>query len=227
MSRSQVRAERRTRSERRRRRKRAVWLTLGGIFAVFIIFALVFQQGFINQNAQVGGSRGTYNSGGPVPEDPDDGRNHIRDGEVPETPYSVYPPTSGPHWNSLGSAESNFESAPVGWGPYDRPIPDQSLIHNLEHGGIGLHYDPARCGEAQCQEIYDEFDRIAKSWTEDEGYTGFVISPYPNMESLITLTAWRHHMRLDEVDEPRIREFINAYYDRGWEPQVAGMTPGN
>lgn len=226
MTRSQIRAERRSKSDRRRRRKRAVWLALGGVFAVFIIFALVFQQGLVNQNAQVGGSRGVYNSGGPVPEDPDDGRNHVRDGEVPETRYSIYPPTSGPHWNSIGSADSNFEAAPAGWGPYDRALPDQVLIHNLEHGGIGMHYDPTKCGEEQCDAIVEEFKTIAKSWTDNETYTGFVISPYPDMESAITLTAWRHHLRLDEVDEPRIREFINAYYDRGYEPQVAGMTPG-
>ena len=225
MTRSQIRAERRSRSNSRRRRKRTALLALGGVFAVFIIFALVFQQGLVNQDAQIGGSRGTYNSGGPVPEDPDDGRNHVRDGEVPETPYSVIPATSGPHWNTLGSQESGFESAPAGWGPYPRALPDQVLIHNLEHGGIGMHYDPTQCGEEQCQQFVDEFSRIAKEWTENETYTGFVISPYPGMESPITLTAWRHHLRLDEVDEPRILEFVNAYYDRGYEPQVAGMTP--
>ena len=226
MSRSQIRAERRSKSQSRRRRKRTVLLALGGVFAVFIIFALVFQQGLVNQNAEIGGARGTYNSGGPVPEDPDDGRNHVRDGEVPETPYSVKPATSGPHWNSLGSQESGFESAPAGWGPYERALPDQVLVHNLEHGGIGMHYDPLQCGETQCQQIAEEFQRIAKDWTDNETYTGFIISPYPDMESAITLTAWRHHLRLDEVDEPRVREFIDAYYDRGYEPQVAGMTTG-
>ncbi len=223
MTRSQVREERRSRSNARKRRRRTVLIALGSVFAVFIIFALVFQQGFVSQDQLIGGERGPYNSGGPVSEDPDDGRAHVPDSVVPETAYSVYPPTSGPHWNTIGSQANNFERAPSGWGPYERVLPDQVLIHNLEHGGIGMHYDPTKCG-SECDAIAETFQRIAKDWNEDGTYTGFVISPYPAMESTIALTAWRHHLRLDEVDEPRILEFIDAYFDRGFEPQVAGMT---
>ena len=225
MSRSQVREERRSRSNRRKQRKRAILIAFGSVFAVFIIFALVFQQGFVSQDQQLGGARGPYNSGGPVPQDPDDGRAHVPDSIVPETRYSVYPPTSGPHWNSLGSAANNFERAPTAWGPYQRVIPDQALIHNLEHGGIGMHYDTTKCSEEECTQIAEAFQRIAKDWNDDDTYTGFVISPYPFTDTVITLTAWRHHLRLDEVNEPKILEFIDAYFDRGYEPQVAGMTP--
>ncbi len=225
MTRSQIREERRARSNRRKQRKRAVLIALGSVGAVFIIFALVFQQGFVSRDQQLVGERGPYNSGGPVPEDPDDGRAHVPDSIVPETRYSVYPPTSGPHWNTLGSQANDFERAPAGWGPYTRPLPDQVLIHNLEHGGIGMHYDPTKCSGDGCTAIAEEFQRIAKEWNDDETYTGFVISPYLDMDTVIALTAWRHHLRLDEVDEPRILEFIDAYFDRGFEPQVAGMTP--
>lgn len=227
MTRSQIRAERRNRSERRKRRRRTVLLALGSVFAVFIIFALVFQQGFISQDQRLGGERGVYNSGGPTPEDPDDGRAHVLDGVRPQTPYSVVPATSGPHWNTLGSQASNFEQAPASWGPYDRFLSDQILVHNLEHGGIGMHYDPTKCGSDDCAGIVSEFQRIAKDWNDDDSYRGFIISPYPNMDSIITLTAWRHHLNLDDVDEPRIIEFIDAYFDRGFEPQVAGMSTGS
>ena len=225
MTRSQVREERRTRSNRRKQRRRTVLIAFGSVFAVLIIFALVFQQGFVSQDQQLGGERGPYNTGGPVPEDPDDGRAHVPDSVVPETRYSVYPPTSGPHWNSLGSAANNFERAPTAWGPYERVIPDQSLIHNLEHGGIGMHYDTTKCSGDACTEIAETLKRIARDWNDDETYTGFVISPYPFTDTAITLTAWRHHLRLDEINEPKILEFIDAYFDRGFEPQVAGMTP--
>ncbi len=227
MTRSQVREERRRRSNSRRRRRRTILAAFGSIFAVLIIFALVFQQGFISQDQQLGGERGPYNSGGPAAEDPDDGRAHVVDGVVPETPYSVRPATSGPHWNTLGSQANDFERAPAGWGPYERELPDQVLIHNLEHGGIGMHYDPMKCENLDCGQIVEEMQRIAKDWNEDETYTGFIISPYSSTDTLITLTAWRHHLRLTEIDEPRMLEFISAYFDRGYEPQVAGMTAGN
>ena len=227
MSRSAVRAERRSRSNRRKRRKRTVLIAFGSVFAIMIIFALVFQQGFVSQDQQLAGERGPYNSGGPAAEDPDDGRAHVPDEIVPETRYTVYPPTSGPHWNTLGSQANNYERAPAGWGPYERVLPDQVLIHNLEHGGIGMHYDTTKCESAACIEIAEAFKRIAKEWNDDDTYTGFIISPYPFTDTAITLTAWRHHLRLNEIDEPRILEFIDAYFDRGYEPQVAGMTTGN
>ncbi len=228
MSRSEIRAERRSRSNRRKRRRRTVLIAFGSVFAVFIIFALVFQQGFVSQEQRLGGERGGYNSGGPVSEDPDDGRTHVQDGVVPNTAYSFTPATSGPHWNTLGSAATNYRPAPARWGPYTNFLPDQVLVHNLEHGGIGMHYDPTKCSQDECERIVQEFERIADEWTDlDKSYVGFIISPYPNMESAITLTAWRHHLRLDEIDEPRILEFIDAYYDRGFEPQIAGMAAGN
>ena len=149
------------------------------------------------------------------------------DAIVPETRYSVYPATSGPHWNTLGSQVNNFERAPSAWGPYERVIPDQVLVHNLEHGGIGMHYDTTKCEDEGCTKIAEAFKRIARDWNDDDTYTGFVISPYPFMDKVITITAWRHHLRLDELDEPKILEFIDAYFDRGFEPQVAGMTSAN
>ena len=225
MTRAQIREERRSRSNRRKRRKRTVLIAFGSVFAVLIIFALVFQQGFVSRDRQLVGERGPYNSGGPVPEDPDDGRAHVPDPVVPETSYSVYPPTSGPHWNTIGSQSNNFERAPAGWGPYERVLPDQVLIHNLEHGGIGMHYDATKCSTDACADIAEKFKNVAKDWNDDETYTGFIISPYAFTDTVITVTAWRHHLRLDEFDEPRILEFIDAYFDRGFEPQVAGMTP--
>ena len=225
MTRAQIREERRARSNRRKRRKRTVLIAFGSVFAILIIFALVFQQGFVARDQQLVGERGPYNSGGPVPEDPDDGRAHVPDPVVPETSYSTYPPTSGPHWNTLGSQSNNFERAPAGWGPYERVLPDQVLIHNLEHGGIGMHYDTTKCSTDACADIAEKFKNVAKDWNEDETYIGFIVSPYPLTDTVITVTAWRHHLRLDEFDEPRILEFIDAYFDRGFEPQVAGMTP--
>ena len=65
MTRAQVREERRARSNRRKQRRRTVLIALGSVFAIMIIFALVFQQGFISRDHQLAGERGPYNAGGP------------------------------------------------------------------------------------------------------------------------------------------------------------------
>lgn len=46
-----------------------------------------------------------------------------------QTRYSTNPPTSGDHV---------VNEAP--WGISTQPLPDRALVHNLEHGGIVLHY---------------------------------------------------------------------------------------
>ncbi|MGI8930718.1 MAG: DUF3105 domain-containing protein, partial [Candidatus Limnocylindria bacterium] len=48
-------------------------------------------------------------------------------------PYSSLPAASGPHWDPSGIAN---------WGVYSTPQPETQLIHNLEHGGIVIWYDP-------------------------------------------------------------------------------------
>ena len=45
--------------------------------------------------------------------------------------WNSMPPTSGPHYGS-----------PAVWGFYDEPIPLVQTRHNLEHGGVVIHYGP-------------------------------------------------------------------------------------
>src|SRR3989344_7719831 len=57
-------------------------------------------------------------------------RDHIAQGTV-GSGYNSNPPSSGPHWQ--GPAKNGF---------YDTVLPDQQLIHNLEHGHIWIAYKP-------------------------------------------------------------------------------------
>src|SRR3989344_5078 len=43
--------------------------------------------------------------------------------------YNSNPPTSGPHYEQ-----------PSRWGVSQAELPDEQLIHNLEHGGIWISY---------------------------------------------------------------------------------------
>src|SRR3989338_5338229 len=59
---------------------------------------------------------------------PIQGRDHIAVGAQHE-PYRSNPPTSGSHY-----------AQPADWGVYEQELPDEQLIHNLEHGGIWISY---------------------------------------------------------------------------------------
>jgi len=208
MSKGQIREERRSRSRARARRKRSLLMFGGILFALVFISALVLSPNLSPQTS--GGLRGV-NTGGFIEIDVDQGRDHIP-GDAPNTDaYTVVPATSGPHWAAATTAVG--VSAPARWGTYEQILPNEVLVHNLEHGGIGIHYD---C-EGGCAEIVQALDDIIP-----RNNSQFILSPYVNMPSKIAITAWRHHLYLDEVDEDLIRQFIDEYQDRAPE-----SVPGN
>lgn len=174
-----------------------------------ILFALVFISALVlspNLTPQTGGGLRGVNTGGFIEIDVDDGAAHIPGNAPNSSGYSVVPATSGPHW--AGAITPAGVSAPARWGRHDQELPDEVLIHNLEHGGIGLHYD---C-EDGCPALMQALDDIMP-----RNPSQFIMSPYPRMPQKIAITAWRHHLYLDEFDEDLILQFIDEYQDRAPE----------
>ena len=203
MTRSQIRNERRQRSDSRKKRKRAIYITSGTFLAVIFILSLTVGPGLANTIRGETNTPQGLNTGGPVPLDPDDGTDHIET-NTPGSGYSTRPATSGPHW--FDSQTSAGTSAPADWGIYENPLPDEVLIHNLEHGGVGLHYN---CPDG-CDDVVAALKSVAPR-------TQFILSPYPDMESKIAITGWRHHLFMETFDRAAIVEFIDAYLDRAPE----------
>lgn len=125
---------------------------------------------------------------------PSQGNAHIALDQA-HPPYNSTPATSGWHYS--------VPLAPVPWGLYEDPLPDEVLIHNLEHGGIGVHYD---CPEG-CVDLVD--DIVAAILSQPR--TKILVSPYPAMPTRIALTAWNYLDTFDEFDEDRIVAFIEAH----------------
>jgi hypothetical protein len=69
---------------------------------------------------------------------PQQARTHIQVGDAHE-PYNTDPPTSGPH---AGTVRAGF---------YDEALPDENLVHNLEHGYVIIGYNCSTLEEAQYQ----------------------------------------------------------------------------
>lgn len=181
----------------------------GIIFAIVFIAALVVSP---NLNTQQSSGSGGLNTGGHIELDPNDGRGHIEGNVASGGPYSVVPATSGAHW--FGPTTNGGIPAPARWGRYDTILPDEVLIHNLEHGGIGLHYS---CFD-DCPDVIAALDDILP-----RSPSQYIMSPYPNMPSKIAITSWRHHLYLDEVDTEQILEFIEEYKDRA--PESVPQNP--
>lgn len=139
----------------------------------------------------------------------DQGRDHIARGAVFNS-YSSNPPTSGPH-------------GPIApWGVSDGPVPKESAVHNMEHGGVVIWYDceggPTPLDVAGCDQLRADLAGIV-DLRRDEGM--FVLmTPYPGMERHIALTAWQYLDTFDEFDAARIEAFIVSFECR-FDPERA------
>ena len=121
---------------------------------------------------------------------------HIALGDLHE-PYNSNPPTSGPHTgNDVAGA-----------GIKDEPVPDEIVVHSLEHGAVVLWYR-ADLGE-------ENIARLKKIFTESSGKK--IMMPRENMDTPIALTSWGYLLELQVVEEEKIKAFIETNSDRAPE----------
>ncbi len=123
------------------------------------------------------------------------GQEHIQPGSS-HSAYNSNPPTSGWHY-----------SQPAQSGIYDTELPDEQLIHNLEHGQIWIAYKP----DLPKDQI-EALANIAKSYGSK-----IIMEPRKENDSPIVIVAWQHLFKLNNIDETQIKAFTDAYRGRGPE----------
>jgi hypothetical protein len=149
---------------------------------------------------------------------------HIYGGAYPETAGHVRrqvdyeadgnsnPPVGGPHWSG-GCGEDPSEAppfcGPAPWGIYREPWEPETLVHNMEHGGVVVWYNSADVA------VRDQLEAIVLDKQEDAELV--VLAPYPDMEAeTIALTSWT---RIDtfpasELTAERVNTFVDAHVRR-------------
>jgi hypothetical protein len=105
--------------------------------------------------------------------------SHLAEGEAPPA-YNSSPPTSGRH-----------QPQPALWGVYDSPIPQDRLVHNLEHGGLVVQYGDDVPPEVRSQLV----DEVMK----DRDF--MLIAPDPELGGKIAYTMWTRGVVCDRFDE--------------------------
>ena len=126
-----------------------------------------------------------------------EGANHVGAGQT--VSYSTNPPTSGSHWTN-----------PADWRFFDKSLPDEQLVHNIEHGGIWISY------KGLSSENIDRLKDIAKN-----NSNSVVVTNRENNDDSIVVVSWGRMMRLDEVDEALIQKYINTYINQSPEKLVS------
>ena len=111
--------------------------------------------------------------------------------------YPTRPPVSGEH-----------AGQPTSCGKFGEPLPDENLVHTLEHGAIGLFFDPQQADQEDIERLEGVVD----------DYESHVFSaPYEQMPSAFAIASWGEMMRLDELDLPAVREYIDTFRQKGPE----------
>lgn len=107
--------------------------------------------------------------------------------------YSTIPPTSGRHWDAWAAC-----------GFYDYALPDELLVHNLEHGNIIVSYNlPDAAQVQQLRAFMDNFE-LAAAWAVTRHYDQIPANT-------VALSAWGVLDTMQGVDEPRIERFFREY----------------
>ena len=117
------------------------------------------------------------------------------------------PPTGGAHWGSsaCGNDPDTAPSfcGPAPWGVFNDPWDAETLVHNMEHGGVVVWYNTT--DEAAIADLADLVeDRLNRRL--------IVMSPYPEMEDeFIAVTSWSRRLLIPVEDYDR--DIVDDFFD--------------
>jgi hypothetical protein len=105
--------------------------------------------------------------------------------------YDKTPPFGGPHDQTWATCTGIV---------YPTAVRTENMVHALEHGSVWIAYNP--------QQITGDAVNLLSVRAKGKPYT--MMSPYPGLDKPISLQSWGHQLKLDDVNDPRIDEFIAA-----------------
>jgi hypothetical protein len=134
---------------------------------------------------------------------PDGTSPHIAEVTSPHTPYNSNPPTSGWHYGG-GTAP---------WGVQTQPIADELTTHNLEHGGIVIHYR-----QGLDQGTINQLTTLARQLQQQSPCIVLLPRPADKLtDAPIAVTAWTWMLKLQQFDAGQISSFFRQHIDQGPE----------
>jgi hypothetical protein len=126
-----------------------------------------------------------------------EGTDHIKAGD-PTPSYETFPPTSGPHSPNA-----------VDYGYYEKPLPFELLVHNLEHGDIVIYYKPSVTNDTK-----EHLQYLSELTYKG---SGVIVVPNEKIKGEVVATAWTKKMILPTFNEEKLGKFIYEYIYEGPE----------
>ena len=133
------------------------------------------------------------------------GAGHISEGQA--VSYSTIPATSGSHWPAWADC-----------GVYDTELPDERIVHNMEHGQVVISHNLADEDVSSLLQIVGDIPDFSR-WG--------VLRRYSRIdEGAVGLTAWGVMDVFQGVDKERIDNFYDAYRGNQFSEETRSLGRG-
>jgi hypothetical protein len=179
-----------------------------GILALIVVIAIV---------ALGGGSSGSEKAGKAIVAAGCRYKHYPAQARSPH--YTSLNPSPAPSWNSFPPSSGRHFYQWVLWGNYTEPVPLIKEVHNLEHGGMIVHY-----GNRVSKEDIAKIDAF---WQDDP--TAMLVSPLPRLGNKISMTAWTNWAECTHFNQKAFDSFQSAFRYHGPESSVfpkSSLQPG-
>jgi hypothetical protein len=141
----------------------------------------------------------------------------LRHAHVPgPVTYSITPPVGGDHNGTW-----------LNCGIYDKPVPSEYAVHNLEHGAVWITYRPS-LPSAQVADLRSFVERQAALSRGGQAGSRYIdLTPYPGLPSPVVASSWGFQLRLTSPTDPRLQEFVSKFrVSRTYTPEYGGPCTG-
>lgn len=128
-------------------------------------------------------------------------RNHVQGPVI----YKEMPPNAGEH-----------NAAPQQCAVYTAPIAPEHAVHSLEHGAVWVTY----ASDVPADQVEELTGLVS-------GDPYRLMSPVPDQDSPIVLTAWGRTLKVDSASDERVEQFLTAYTNGPQSPERGAACVGN
>ena len=119
--------------------------------------------------------------------------------------YNRFPPVGGPHDGTWANCNGIV---------YATAVRSENMVHTLEHGAVWITYNPDTISDADLT--------VLKGLVDNQPYT--TLTPYPGLDSTVSLQAWAHQLKVDSATDERVKQFITALRQNRWVYPETGAT---
>jgi|GEM_PF-290391 len=119
--------------------------------------------------------------------------------------YNRFPPVGGPHDGTWANCNGIV---------YTTAVRSENMVHTLEHGAVWITYNPDTISPADLTTL--------QGLVNNQPFMS--LTPYPGLDSTLSLQAWAHQLKLDSATDPRVQQFITALRQNRWVYPETGAT---